>query len=386
MQATQRQGVIGIDLLRVFAALAVMLFHLGFKAFASADGIVPQQLGSPAALPGGWQLSWWGWVGVQVFFVVSGLVIAFSASAPGLTAGRFLRRRVLRLVPVVLIAAIFAAAIEVAWFGMDPGRAAGLWLRTISFQPFQPWIMGQFWTIGIEIGFYVLVCALVAVRAVRFLPWLGLVLVLASAAYWAARMAGGGTDEFPRLTQLALLQHGACFGIGILLADRAARGPRGFQIPGVVLGCAVAGVQIWRAAIWEAGAEGLAPLWPVAWAVFVGAVALAALSLTYNAALLAWLGPRAPLIRTVGLMTYPLYLIHNHAGKPVLVEALRAGVPPVLALAAAMAVAVGLAVAIVLWIEPPVRALLARLIDRATALRTRAAGGLGGGGRTRPSG
>lgn len=49
------------------------------------------------------------------------------------------------------------------------------------------------------------------------------------------------------------------------------------------------------------------------------------------------------LIRLLGLLTYPLYLVHMHAGEPVLVKLLRLGVSPITALIVAVLTSLGAA-------------------------------------------
>ena len=67
------QRLIGVDLVRILAALVVTIVHY-----------------FPTGLPS-------GWVGVQIFFVLSGYVIAASAQSG--SAGDFVRSRFLRLFP-----------------------------------------------------------------------------------------------------------------------------------------------------------------------------------------------------------------------------------------------------------------------------------------------
>ena len=77
--------IYGIDLIRFACAFGVAAFHLTWKTPETA---------------------WWmpvGWVGVQVFFVISGLVIANSAH--GATPRQFLTSRFLRLYPAAWCAA-----------------------------------------------------------------------------------------------------------------------------------------------------------------------------------------------------------------------------------------------------------------------------------------
>ncbi|MGI3170893.1 acyltransferase family protein [Pseudooceanicola sp. C21-150M6] len=354
--------VLGIDLLRIFAALSVVAFHLGFKALNDSDGLIATMTALEPRVPVSWPLIWWGWVGVQIFFVVSGLVISFSACSARATGARFVRSRVLRLVPAVLIAAVFAFVVEILFFDMPVAKAVVLWVKTVTFFPLPPWLMGQFWTLGVEIGFYVVVLALVILRRQTWLPALGYLAIGLCGAYWAARIAGGGTDPFGRITQLILLQHGTYFGIGILLADMNRRGSNHW--PAIIAGLAVAAVQIRISAGWEAGAAGLQGYWPVAFAVFALTVGFTAIALRYNATVHAALTPgTAQAIRTAGLMTYPLYLLHNHTGKPVIVLAVDMGVPLTLAVILAIAVSILAAWVVARFLEPRVYVAVASVYD-----------------------
>lgn len=359
-----RAPIVGIDVLRLLAALMVMLFHFGFKAFSQTGGLIDKMTPLDPGLPGNWPFTWWGWVGVQVFFLISGLVISFSAASSHGRSGRFLRSRVLRLVPVVLIAASFALAVEIAYFGMAPEAGLQRWLRTVIFWPFAPWIMGQFWTLGIEIGFYTLMLIVIMTGSVKALPRIGAALIGLCLVYWLARLGAGGQDPLGRVTALLLLQHGTYFGMGILLADGARNGVRRWHAPFYALGLIAAAMQIRMAASWEGGAAGVDGAWPVALGIFVLCFGLAALSLRYNPLVLGWIGSAgAQKARTMGMMTYPLYLIHNHAGKPVIVSVLDMGGSAWLAVVLAMLVALAGAWVIAVLLEPKVYRLLAVFLD-----------------------
>ena len=78
-----------------------------------------------------------------------------------------------------------------------------------------------------------------------------------------------------------------------------------------------------------------------------------------------WLARRidARLARTIGLMTYPLYLIHQVAGAILLGVLVRAGVPPLPAIALTIVAMLAAAWAIATIAEPWLRRPLARLFS-----------------------
>jgi peptidoglycan/LPS O-acetylase OafA/YrhL len=81
-----------------------MLFHLGFWAWAVPGSTPGRLLQGAASFP---ELSgfWWGRFGVEIFFVISGFVIAFSASQSSLA--HFISSRFFRLFPTAAICATF---------------------------------------------------------------------------------------------------------------------------------------------------------------------------------------------------------------------------------------------------------------------------------------
>ena len=86
----------GLDVVRFGTALLVMMFHLCYW-----------RNGRVAPDSDAFNATWWfGWVGVEIFFTISGFVIAFSAqnSEPK----KFALSRLVRIVPMVWICASIA--------------------------------------------------------------------------------------------------------------------------------------------------------------------------------------------------------------------------------------------------------------------------------------
>src|SRR4030081_196354 len=81
----------GLDLLRALAIIVVVIYHAGIMGFP---------------LPG--QVHRFGWIGVDLFFVLSGYLIGGQLLAPvargqGIKLGRFFARRALRILPAYLV-------------------------------------------------------------------------------------------------------------------------------------------------------------------------------------------------------------------------------------------------------------------------------------------
>jgi peptidoglycan/LPS O-acetylase OafA/YrhL len=185
MNATSRPRYALIDALRGLAACAVMLYH--FTRGDLGPGLT--KLFGPWFMVG----CDYGWLGVQVFFVLSGFVIANSIGDRELSFGdaaRFALRRQVRLDPPYWVS--LAIAVLLPWWFLRIGfqgtpipapRVIGAHLLYaqdfLRLPPIQP----VYWTLAIEVQFYlVFVVALALLRplATSLVPW-----VLAASALYA---------------------------------------------------------------------------------------------------------------------------------------------------------------------------------------------------------
>jgi peptidoglycan/LPS O-acetylase OafA/YrhL len=168
-----------LDPLRGVAAVWVLTSHLAYSS-----GSVP---------PPGYWLACMGYLGVPLFFVVSGYCLtaaARRAARHGEHPSRFLVRRAVRVYPpfwaavgvAILIYAGLAATgppdtpyegyLQSAWRALDPAEWSGVLSLGAAFRPTgaMPWekyapFNLAFWTLGVEIQFYVVVgVALIARR------------------------------------------------------------------------------------------------------------------------------------------------------------------------------------------------------------------------------
>src|SRR3546814_6453076 len=140
-----RQTVVGLDILRLVAALLVVSYHFLFFSWVEPAGYggirdaVNADIAFPQALP----FAWWGWVGVELFFVFSGFVITMSAS--GKSAADFASGRVARLYPALLFFSSCALVISRSAGLLSPDKALVRWLRAVTRFPKGPWIAGVIW-------------------------------------------------------------------------------------------------------------------------------------------------------------------------------------------------------------------------------------------------
>jgi peptidoglycan/LPS O-acetylase OafA/YrhL len=311
----------GLDYVRFGAALSVTLYHLGFQEWARATdstaAAIRTDLASIAPVIST------GWVGVPIFFILSGFVIAFSAE--GHSAGRFAIGRVARLYPAVWICApLTAIAIS-----SDPDVISRL-LRSLTLLPWGPWVSGVYWTLAVEVIFYIIVAAVIAPRNPRALHYLGIALAVSGSLYWFLRVidytTGGHLHfvfEFSETPVGSLIPIGsAChFGLGLLLWSSVRNG---LSFPRICLmfACLIAGlISTTASARFNLALNGepatrilMAP------AIYMVGTSAIILSVSYNAKITLIVGRYGSFGRTLGLLTYPLYLVHDEVG----IRAIRA--------------------------------------------------------------
>ena len=362
MSGSRATPLHAIDAVRFACALLVVGYHYGAalplepaaRALSDASG---------AVVPANWAgASWFGWVGVEVFFVVSGFVIAISAAES--SRRDFARRRVLRLAPAAWICATLTL---IALIAVGRGNPAG-WLRSVGFWPWGSYIDPVYWTLGVEIGFYSVVAICMgpvgtAVRIERAAVAAGAV----SALFWANVILGNVDPVVPRWAQLLLVQHGCFFALGVLVWAILDRGLTPLRMVVAAVMGATCLIEVAGHASGHARALGIVsgPTLPLA--IFVVAVAILFGARRFEPLVGRW----GPMLGTLGLMTYPLYLVHQLAGYVVIGALMRAGVGA----DAARVAALGLALAVALWIvryaEPAMRRSLSTLLMRGAGLPQR---------------
>lgn len=353
------RNLIALDLLRFACALMVLAFHWG-------NGFVHMPPPGGATLLEGMPVdTGWspfvnsGWIGVELFFVVSGFVIAWSAEGSG--AASFAARRFLRLVPAAWICATITAAALLTFGALPREIVSAQWAGSILFWPMFG-IDPSYWTLAIEVNFYLLVAiSLAGGSSLDRIERVGVLLGLASAAYWIAACFVEIPPATNRIVQLTLLPHGCFFALGILIRTRQRMGWRVLRAAWLFPACMAALIEIDTHRIVMNG-DGPAYVPPLL------LFALGLLPILLADKLQPWLARHAgPSVATLGLMTYPLYLLHQELGAILIGGMLHLGMRFWPAAAVAFVVMLLLSWAVVRFGEPPLRAVLKRFGRNGTA-------------------
>lgn len=366
--------VLGVDLLRFGAAAMVVLYHLGYWDFWGSEHRLSDLLGSPDIGRLLAPVSHFGWVGVELFFVISGFIITYSAERA--SAFAFLRSRFLRLMPAIWICSTLALP-EALAEGIPHAAIARLYARSVVMYPLEPWINGVMWTLPIEISFYAIVFALLLAGQFRRILPVASIIGLGSSVYWilygcalhidglmplAAHLdALAGTP----LIMLTLMRHGCFFALGVLLwraLIKRSYGPYLLLTPVLLSGCFL---EIWRENGTVALGTRIVHSALIAQCVWLACTGLMAISVACNDALIRKLGRCASRARWLGLLTYPLYLLHQPVALFGIYVASQLHAGRHLAWVTGLAAAVGAAAWVTSRAEPWVKKLTRDLIDKA---------------------
>jgi peptidoglycan/LPS O-acetylase OafA/YrhL len=364
-QKSEKQVIPGLDIVRFIAAFMVMSFHLCTGTWAAENAIPCKIVAGRAAFPELFSVTWFGWLGVEIFFVISGFVIAYSAD--GASALAFLRRRALRLYPAAWVCATITAVTVLA-LGIETNRVLlHQWLDSVVLFPLAPWVDPVYWTLGIEIAFYSLIFVLLAIRQFSQLERVATILGMLSSAYWILGTLVAPhflqTHLFDRTLQLSLVPYGCFFILGVLTYVVFRAGPSLIRVLAMIL-LTSAGVTevryttVHENSIFSWNQTALVP--QILFVAGVLAIITSILSTCHSC------HRSFRLVRILGLATYPLYLFHQIVGAAIMKLVLIAGGGKYTALALAICLCVSASIAIAVFIEPPIRTLLRGFPTRIT--------------------
>jgi peptidoglycan/LPS O-acetylase OafA/YrhL len=304
-----------LDPLRGFAALSVLAAHLVMLA------------GTP--IPTWYPLAWFriGFLGVDLFFAISGAVILFSLSSLMRRYGAnfrrvFLGRRLARVVPLYLLtgtAFVLFAKPEI----LQRADALQVVLAHLFFvQNLFPWahgaINGPSWTLAVEMQFYLLIL-LIGPWLLRLPLWglamlgFGVALAWRTAVWWhLARMPDADTNlVFIASTQLPGVLDEFVAGMVALRWVRQREASGRLSTPAFALGLSLLALLAWCGAIAWMHRHAL-DYWTHPASVIALRSALALAVGVSVAAALSWPAPKRGMaaLRLSGDLSYGLYLWH----------------------------------------------------------------------------
>ncbi|MGW2814980.1 acyltransferase family protein [Streptomyces sp. NPDC001415] len=286
-----------LDGLRLVAALMVVCYH--YLALSRSWGHNPVTV-----FPTLHRFAEFGWLGVEVFFLVSGFVICMSVWGRGL--GDFAVSRISRLFPAYWVAVPLTALVVKKWPEVTSIRGwddvivnltmlqAGNNTRNVD---------DVYWTLFVELKFYVLM-AIVVLCGVTYRN------LLIFCGVWTVAAALAPSLGFPALAAFAMPQYAPFFIAGIAFYLMRRFGSNALLWGIVLFQLLLAQRYIdYRMAsnLGHVAAEHL-PSWPVRLIIIAGFAMVGAIALgVFDRVQWRWLC-------TAGAITYPLYLIHMFIG------------------------------------------------------------------------
>ncbi|MGK5637391.1 acyltransferase family protein [Streptomyces sp. URMC 126] len=331
-----------LDGLRLVAALMVVVFHY-------------------TALRGGWDrhpdkvfpvlrtVTRYGFVGVEVFFLISGFVICMSTW--GRSLGDFVVSRVSRIYPAYWFAVFLTAGVITLWPQVRTVESWDVVLTNLTMvqEAFGVWdVDGVYWTLFIELKFYALFAIVVATGVTyrKCVLFCGVWTV-------AAVVAPQSDSKLLEMWATPLYTPYFVAGIAFYLMHR-------FKPTALLWGITAISLLIALHGVPKRVADNTntsIPTWPAKLLVVAAFVLMALIALGYfNRIQWRWL-------TTAGALTYPLYLIHQYIGMTV-IHGLRSHIPPYPLVAGLIAVMLTAAWLIHRCIERPVGKRLRRAMQQ----------------------
>ena len=143
----------GVQAMRGVAALSVVCGH---AISARPDRVGPELAEGALTILAS---------GVDIFFVISGFIIATTATAQHNPLD-FAFRRALRIFPLYWLV-LLAAFVSSSWIALAPGDRPALDLGTIFAWAYPNWYLAPAWSLAFELHFYVAVAVILAIKPDR---------------------------------------------------------------------------------------------------------------------------------------------------------------------------------------------------------------------------
>jgi len=282
-----------LDYGRFFAAIIVIFFHYTF------NGIANGKIDSLTHIEPLIDFTKYGYLGVELFFMISGFVIFHSAQ--NRTPAEFAVARAIRLYPSYWFAVIFTSIF--AWYWGNDLMSVTPFQIMANFTLLQNYlgienVDGVYWTLAYEIKFYVLVFFMLIMG---FQKYLNLLFMLWPVAMLVAFITG--FDHFPYLGgYFYYFSAGALFAI--LQENKSLK-----YLLSMVISFVLCLLYSTSNASLKAELVGVNFSENIVGTIIIIFFAFFIFLITKKAQLLA-----LPHSKILGALTYPVYLIHAHFG------------------------------------------------------------------------
>ena len=198
----KRPNYLWVDALRGLAVLLVFMHHI---IVIAGRGHIPSQ--------GAWKIFDLGWIGVDLFFIISGFVVPLSIFRSMDIYGKrhfvcdYARKRLSRIVPLyALTSLIFVVFVDHHfWLESSEWRAANVLTHAFFIHNIFPLyagaINGSAWSLGVEMQFYLLIAVLLFFwprrHALLLIPaGIGIAIVWRLVCF---SLLGGDAEKVPQL-------------------------------------------------------------------------------------------------------------------------------------------------------------------------------------------
>ncbi|MCB5179107.1 acyltransferase family protein [Streptomyces antimicrobicus] len=351
--AARRPRLYVLDGLRLIAALSVVAFHwAGVNIHPEVWGQKPQTL-----MPDTHRFAAYGWMGVQLFFLISGFVICMSCW--GRSPRDYFTSRVVRLYPaywagivITTLVVNFAATVRPSRGPMSISDV--LTNLTMLERPLGVTEAdGVYWTLWIELRFYLLF-AVVAVMGLTYRR------VLAFCGIWAIlAVITPGVDS--KLMDTVFMPQDAPYfiaGVAMYLIYRFGVNPMLLGVVGFSWLIAQNRLHVTVGGYEYEVHHTLS--WPVM--AFISAAAFLVM-LAVSMGAFNWV--RWKWLTVAGALTYPVYLLHQELGWAMIRWGRDHGIAPFPLLAICLTVILLLSWLVHRFVERPLSGVLKRLLDGA---------------------
>jgi peptidoglycan/LPS O-acetylase OafA/YrhL len=341
--------LLALDGLRLVCALAVAGYHFGDSW--RLDGVRPPAHFLPDAAP----VLIYGFLGVEVFFLISGFVICMSGW--GQTVRGFAASRVARLYPAFWIGVV-GTAVVVAVLPVDAGvpvsgvptlRAVAVNLTMLAEPLNTPLVDTVYWTLWVELRFYLIVACLIGAgltdRRMRVFGTAWLIVAVVMPAFPGAFLEEIVIPDF------------APYFIAGMTMFLLRRSPSDWRLWALLACCWLVSLQRVEVRALDLKPGFAVPVWP----------AMVLLTIAYALLLAIALGATDRLdwrwMATAGALTYPFYLLHQRIGYSLIRTAhAHTGLPAWVLITSAVVILLAAAWLVHRLVERPLAPLLRRRI------------------------